>query len=367
MEDKCLLTPAVALRGITILPGMVAHFDISRSRSIRAVETAIQENQQIFLVTQKNVDKDEPHGEDLYQVGILADIKQVMKLQNDIVRVLVEGVCRAEIYEIAQEEPYLQVRVIAYDQEEELPQQAQEAMVLGVRETFAKYAAVRGKIGQDVLRQVEETIDLVKLLDYVGNNLPVHYSKKQKILEALNLTARYEVLMAMLLQEIEVLAIKNDLQQKVKARVDKHQKEYVLREQMAQIKEELGETDTDSDADEYRKKVQNLEAPDSVKERILKEIKRFQGISANSSESTVSRGYIETLLELPWDKSSKDNKDLSHAEKILNEDHYGLEKVKERVLEFLAVRNLTGKGESPIICLVGPPGTGKTSIARSIA
>ncbi|MGN0414315.1 MAG: endopeptidase La [Agathobacter sp.] len=367
MEDKCLRLPAVALRGITILPGMVAHFDISRSRSIRAVETAIRENQQIFLVTQKNVDKEDPHGDDLYQVGILADIKQVMKLQNDIVRVLVEGSCRAEVYETLQEEPFLEVRVVSYDQEEELPQQAKDAMVMSVQETFAKYASIRGKIGRDVLRQVEDATDLVKLLDYVGNNLPVHYTKKQKLLEALNVTARYEVLVAMLLQEIEVLAIKNDLQQKVKERVEKHQREYVLREQMAQIKEELGETDTDSDADEYRRKVEQLEAPASVKERILKEIKRFQGISASSSESTVSRGYIETLLELPWNKCSRDNKDLSHAKKILEEDHYGLEKVKERVLEFLAVRNLTGKGESPIICLVGPPGTGKTSIARSIA
>lgn len=367
MEDKCLQVPAVALRGMTILPGMVVHFDISRSRSIGAVESAIRENQPIFLVTQKNVDKEEPLGDDLYQVGVLAEIKQVMKLQNDIVRVLVEGTCRAEIYEISQEDPFLQVRVIAYDKEEDIPQQVESAMGLSIRETFAKYAAVQGKIGPDVLRQVEEITDLGKLIDYVANNLPVHYTKKQKILEALNLTARYEVLVSMLLQEIEILAIKNDLQQKVKDRVEKHQREYVLREQMAQIKEELGETDTDSDAEEYRKKAAELEAPQEVKERILKEIKRFQGISANSSESTVSRGYIETLLELPWNKRSKDNKDLSHARKILDEDHYGLEKVKERILEFLAVRNLTGKGESPIICLVGPPGTGKTSIARSIA
>lgn len=367
MEDKCLRLPAVALRGITILPGMVAHFDISRSRSIRAVEAAIRENHQIFLVTQKNVDKEDPGPEDLYQVGILADIKQVMKLQNDIVRVLVEGTCRAEVYEVAEETPFFRMWVVAYNQEEELPEPAKAAMLLGVQETFVKYAAVRGKIGKDVVRQVEESTDLGKLLDYVGNNFPVHYTKKQKLLEATSLTSRYELLTAMLLQEIEVLAIKNDLQKKVKERVDKHQREYVLREQMAQIKEELGETDTDSDAEEYRKKVQKLDAPQKIRDRILKEIKRFQGISANSSESTVSRGYIETLLELPWNKSSKDNKDLSYAKKVLEEDHYGLEKVKERVLEFLAVRNLTGKGESPIICLVGPPGTGKTSIARSIA
>ena len=370
MRDEIRMLPAVALRGITILPGMIAHFDISREVSIKAVERAMKDGDSIFLVTQKDTNKENPEIEDLQSIGVIAEIKQVVRLQNDIIRVMVEGEQRAEVYEIAQDQQdYLKARVIAYIEEDEkhLPAQAEEAMVMSVQETFAKYSAVQGRIGKEVVRQVQETTDLSKLLDYVGNNLPVSYDKKQKILDAIAITERYEVLLAMLLQQIEVLAIKSEFQKKVQERVEKHQKEYVLREQMALIREELGETNTDSDAQEYEKKLEELQASDEVKKRIKKEIQRFRGIAGNSSESTVSRGYIETLLELPWDKTSVDNQDLTHAQEILDEDHYGLEKVKERVIEFLAVRNLTGKGESPILCLVGPPGTGKTSIARSIA
>lgn len=370
MRDEIRMLPAVALRGITILPGMIAHFDISREVSIKAVERAMKDGDSIFLVTQKDTNKENPEIEDLQSIGVIAEIKQVVRLQNDIIRVMVEGEQRAEVYEIAQDQQdYLKARVIAYIEEDEkhLPAQAEEAMVMSVQETFAKYSAVQGRIGKEVVRQVQETTDLSKLLDYVGNNLPVSYDKKQKLLDAIAITERYEVLLAMLLQQIEVLAIKSDFQKKVQERVEKHQKEYVLREQMALIREELGETNTDSDALEYEKKLEELQASDEVKKRIKKEIQRFRGIAGNSSESTVSRGYIETLLELPWDKTSVDNQDLTHAQEILDEDHYGLEKVKERVIEFLAVRNLTGKGESPILCLVGPPGTGKTSIARSIA
>ena len=370
MRDEIRMLPAVALRGITILPGMIAHFDISREVSIKAVERAMKDGDSIFLVTQKDTNKENPEIEDLQSIGVIAEIKQVVRLQNDIIRVMVEGEQRAEVYEIVQDQQdYLEARVIAYIEEDEkhLPAQAEEAMVMSVQETFAKYSAVQGRIGKEVVRQVQETTELSKLLDYVGNNLPVSYDKKQKILDAIAITERYEVLLAMLLQQIEVLAIKSDFQKKVQERVEKHQKEYVLREQMALIREELGETNTDSDAQEYEKKLEELQASDEVKKRIKKEIQRFRGIAGNSSESTVSRGYIETLLELPWDKTSVDNQDLTHAQEILDEDHYGLEKVKERVIEFLAVRNLTGKGESPILCLVGPPGTGKTSIARSIA
>lgn len=370
LDTEILKIPAVALRGMVILPGMIAHFDISREVSIKAVERAMKDGDSIFLVTQKDTNKENPEIEDLQSIGVIAEIKQVVRLQNDIIRVMVEGEQRAEVYEIAQDQQdYLKARVIAYIEEDEkhLPAQAEEAMVMSVQETFAKYSAVQGRIGKEVVRQVQETTDLSKLLDYVGNNLPVSYDKKQKILDAIAITERYEVLLAMLLQQIEVLAIKSDFQKKVQERVEKHQKEYVLREQMALIREELGETNTDSDAQEYEKKLEELQASDEVKKRIKKEIQRFRGIAGNSSESTVSRGYIETLLELPWDKTSVDNQDLTHAQEILDEDHYGLEKVKERVIEFLAVRNLTGKGESPILCLVGPPGTGKTSIARSIA
>ena len=369
MEDKILTIPAVALRGMTILPGMVAHFDISRDKSLRAVEEAMKGDQKLFIVTQKDTEKEDPQGEDLYEVGLLAVVRQVVKLQKNIMRVLIEGIGRAETYEYTQTADYMQARVIVYDQEddEQLPEQAKSAMLLSVQETFAKYARVHGKIGQDVMRQVQEETDLLKLLDYVGNSLVISYKKKQKLLEAVTLTARYEAVLSSLLQETEILALKRDFQKKVQEHVDKNQKDYLLREQMQVIREELGESNTETDAQEYEKKLQELQASGEVKARIHKEIERFQGISGNSSESTVSRGYIETLLELPWDAVSEDNKDLKHAQKILDEDHYGLEKVKERILEFLAVRNLTGKGESPIICLVGPPGTGKTSIARSIA
>ena len=348
--------PAVALRGMTILPGMVAHFDISRDKSLRAVEEAMKGDQKLFIVTQKDTEKEDPQGEDLYEVGLLAVVRQVVKLQKNIMRVLIEGIGRAEIYEYTQTADYMQARVIVYDQEDDepLPEQAKSAMLLSVQETFAKYARVHGKIGQDVMRQVQEETDLLKLLDYVGNSLVISYKKKQKLLEAITLTARYEAVLSSLLQETEILALKRDFQKKVQEHVDKNQKDYLLREQMQVIREELGESNTETDAQEYEKKLQELQASGEVKARIHKEIERFQGISGNSSESTVSRGYIETLLELPWDAVSEDNKDLKHAQKILDEDHYGLEKVKERILEFLAVRNLTGKGESPIICLVGP-------------
>ena len=331
MRDEIRMLPAVALRGITILPGMIAHFDISREVSIKAVERAMKDGDSIFLVTQKDTNKENPEIEDLQSIGVIAEIKQVVRLQNDIIRVMVEGEQRAEVYEIAQDQQdYLKARVIAYIEEDEkhLPAQAEEAMVMSVQETFAKYSAVQGRIGKEVVRQVQETTDLSKLLDYVGNNLPVSYDKKQKILDAIAITERYEVLLAMLLQQIEVLAIKSDFQKKVQERVEKHQKEYVLREQMALIREELGETNTDSDAQEYEKKLEELQASDEVKKRIKKEIQRFRGIAGNSSESTVSRGYIETLLELPWDKTSVDNQDLTHAQEILDEDHYELEKDK---------------------------------------
>lgn len=369
MEDTVLTLPAVALRGMTILPGMIAHFDISRDRSMRAVEAAMSTDQRIFLVTQRDVEQERPGTEGLYRIGIVAQVKQVIKLQNDIVRILVEGLSRAEAYGYTEREEYMEVQAkeLNPDDEEELPKQAQQAMIMSVQETFMKFARIHGKIGQDVLQQVSKMWNLPQLMDYVGNTLPVRCSEKQRLLEAVPLAERYEVLLGMLLQEIEILAIKNDFQQKVRERVDKHQKEYMLREQMSLIREELGETNTDSDAEGYEEQLKELECSDEVRGRIQKEIQRFRNINGNSSESTVSRGYIETLLELPWDKMSVDNKDLDHAQRILDEDHYGLEKVKERVIEFLAVRNLTSKGDSPIICLVGPPGTGKTSIARSVA
>lgn len=359
--------PAVALRGLTILPGMIAHFDISRERSLRAVEEAMEQDQKIYLVTQRNVDSEDPTQEDLYQMGIVADIKQVVRLQNDVVRILVDGISRAALLGFTGNEKYLEAEICYCDSNaDSLPEDLREAMLLGVREAFHRYAAVVGKISKELIRQIDQYEDLEKLIDYVTNNLPVSYELKQQVLEAEDINDRYQVIVSLLLSQVEVISIKNELQKKVKVRVDKHQKEYVLREQLGVIREELGEN-ADSEADEYEKKLSELDAPDYVKEKTKKEIKRFRNMSSSSSESTVERGYIETVLELPWNKMSVDNKDLDHAAQVLDDDHYGLKDVKERILEFLAVRNLTSKGESPIICLVGSPGTGKTSIARSIA
>lgn len=369
MDTMILRMPAVALRGMVILPGMIAHFDVSRERSIRAIEQCMMDDQKIFLVAQRDVEQEEPDTGDLFKIGVIAEVKQVIKLQNNIIRILVEGKERAELASFAGTDTYLSAEIIRFDEEvdEGLVEEAKTAMVRSIQETYSRYQTVNPKAGKELLRQVNAIMDIEKLMDQIANNLPVPYEAKQTILEAISLTERYEVLMALLLKEIEITAIKNEFQAKVKERVDKNQKEYILREQMKLIREELGEDNTESDADAYMEAAAKLKAEKEVKERIKKEVERFKNISSSSSESAVTRGYIETLLELPWNKTSKDNKDIKNAKRILDEDHYGLDKVKERMLEFLAVRNLTKKGESPIICLVGPPGTGKTSIARSVA
>ena len=369
MNELIKTIPVVALRGMTLLPSMITHFDISREKSVKAVETAMLRDQKLVVVTQKSPETQDPGRKDLHKIGTLVTVKQIMKLPQNIFRVLAEGLERVEVMDLDVADGCLVADAATFSEEElALPDEKnQEAMVQTLRTIFQDYCQANGKISRETALQIMEQTDLQKMVDQIAVNIPVFYEEKQKLLEAVDLTERFEQLSVLLENEIQVMNIKTEIQEKVKARVDKNQREYILREQLKVIREELGEDTTGAEADHFQEEADKLEASDEVKERIEKEIERFKNAGNNSAESSVIRGYIETLLELPWDKESVDNMDLANAREILDEDHYGLEKVKERVLEFLAVRALTKKGDSPIICLVGPPGTGKTSIARSIA
>lgn len=367
MSEEQLILPVIALRGMTILPGMVVHFDVSREKSVNALEQAMVLNQQIFLITQRNPEEENPSLDDLYTMGVVARVKQLIKLPNNVIRVLVEGQQRATLKCLEQEEPYLSGEIEPAGQETEPEDTVKEAMMRIIKDLLIRYSAVNTKLNKETIKILSETQDLSFLLDQIANNMPVSYDKKQQLLEAADLVERYEEVAVMLNNEIEVFRIRREFQEEVKKKIDKNQKEYILREQMKLIRKELGEDDSLSDADRYLEELSKLKADKEVKEKIKKEIERFRAMSSNNSESTVMRNYIETLLDMPWNKASKDKKDIDKAEAILNEDHYGLEKVKERILEFLAVRAWNEKGDSPILCLVGPPGTGKTSIAKSVA
>ena len=368
MTNQNMVLPSIALRGTTILPGMIVHFDVSRERSVKAIEAAMLHDQKIFLVTQIDPEVETPDLAGVYQVGTIAYIKQVVKLPQNLLRVLVEGTGRATLVKFEQEFPYLKSEITPVDDEEiRMPEPVMEAMHRSLKELFHRYCMENGKVSKELVAQILNIDEIEELVEQIAVNLPLSYQNKQKILEALTLEERYEVLGAILSNEIEIMQIGRDLQKKVKARVDKNQREYILREQLKLIREELGEDNTADDAEEFKKKLQGLQASDEVKEKISKEIERFKNTNSNVSENAVLRGYIETMLALPWDKKSVDSDDLKEAWKVLQEGHYGLKDVKERVMEFLSVRKLTHKGKSPILCLVGPPGTGKTSIARSVA
>ncbi len=370
MEQKTYTLPAIALRGLTVLPKMMIHFDISRNKSIAAVEKAMVEDQKVFLITQKQTDVMEPQREDLYQVGCIAVVKQLVKLPENIIRVMVEGLERADLIDMDFEGSYLVAEAEAVPSAmelEPLDYVTIEAMVRVVKDKLEEYGRINPRLVKEILPNLLMIRDLEELLDQTAIQIPWDYTLRQEVLESLYLSVRYEHVVHSLVTEIEVAKIKRDFQVKVKAAIDKNQKEYILREQMRIIRQELGEDNPLSDADEYKKQLKNLKADKEVKDKLAKEIERLKIMPSGSQEGNVIRTYIETLLELPWKKASKDNNDIRHAEEILNEDHYGLDKVKERILEYLAVRALTDKGTSPILCLVGPPGTGKTSIARSMA
>ena len=365
MERSVLKMPAVALRGMTILPGMITHFDVSRSRSAKAVERSVAQDQKLFVVTQKDPETENPDKDGLFSIGTIVEVKQIIKMPHNILRILVEGADRAELCGLEDGE-YLEADVCEIPDivEEGLPE---EAMLRNLQDIFEGYTAASGKMNKDMARQIENCQTVQNMMEQISIHVPFRWEEHQQYLETVNFEERYELLCVLLNNEIEIEKFRRGIQEKVKARVDKQQKDYILREQLKVIREELGDDGPNTEAAAFREEVKKLEASEEVKERIEKEIQRFLNSGANSAEAGVIRGYIETLLALPWDKRSEDRLDLRKAEEILEEEHYGLEKVKERILEFLAVRKMMNAKESPILCLVGPPGTGKTSIARSIA
>ena len=369
MDNEIKSLPMVALRGMTIMPEMVVHFDVSRERSIAAIQEAMVEEQKIFLTAQKSIETEDPGQDDVYEVGTVGTIKQLIKLPKHIVRVLVSGETRGILRRIEQKDPYLRAEVEVIDESGlEIPDDLNsQAMERGLKDMFVDYASKNGKMSKEAVAQIADMKGLKKLVDEIAANIPLSYTDQQELLSETDFWKRYEKLAFKLVNEVQIMDIKAEIQRKVKERVDKHQREYILREQLKLIREELGEDSTVSDAEEFENELKELEAPKEVKEKLKKEISRFKSSINSPSENAVIRTYIETLLEMPWDKASEDNEDIAYAKQVLEEDHYGLEQVKERILEFLAVRTLAKKGSSPILCLVGPPGTGKTSIAKSLA
>ncbi len=368
MGELEMKLPAVALRGMVILPEMITHFDVTRVRSVKAVERALTQEQRLFITAQKDPEDETPDMDRLFLTGTVAEIKQIVKMPHHILRVLVEGLYSAKLTHLDGEE-YLEASVVRVDPEDfgKLPRSGKEAMYRNLQDIFRRYCEGSSRTGKDIVRQVLDSDGLEKLMTQVMVHTPFTWEQQQKLLETLSLAERYEMLCIMLNNEIEIEQFRKGIQEKVKARVDKNQKDYILREQMKVIREELGDEGPGAEAEQFRKAVRELSASGEVKERIQKEIQRFLNAGSNSAEASVIRGYIDTLLELPWDRRSRDRLDLKEAKKILEKEHYGLEKVKERILEFLAVKRMLDGGESPILCLVGPPGTGKTSVARSIA
>ena len=367
MSESIVKMPVVALRGMNVLPGMLIHFDISRKMTVAAIEEAMIGEQKVFITAQIEEETEKPERADLYGVGTVCLVKQMVKLPDETLRVMVEGLDRATLLELDLEKPYMEAVIRVENTDVRFNIIEEEAMIRQLKELLHLHASASGKNAAPTLKRIAEVKSIARLTDEVASSIPITLEERQIVLEEMDVRRRFEYLSILMTKEIEIMRIKREFQVKVKGQVDKNQKEYLLREQMKVIQEELGEEGGVSQADKFMEKVEKLKAPKEVKEKLREEIKRMKVVSANSAESAVIRGYVETLLALPWDKTSKDNNDIANAERVLDEDHYGLKKVKERVLEFLAVRCLTKECDTPIICLVGPPGTGKTSIARSVA
>ena len=367
MSEINITLPVIPLRGLAVLPDMIIHFDVIRKKSVQALEAAMVEEQNVFLTAQLDPDVDNPEAKDLYTVGTVAKIKQLVKMPQDTVRVLVEGKFRGRMDDLIQSEPYLMADVSIFETGGHLEEVQGEAMLRYLKNQLEVYSSVNTQFGTELVHKLENEENPVKLMDQMAINIPMDFRSRQKLLEAVDIQSRFETLVGLISREVDIIQINKEIQAKVKERVDKSQREYVLREQLRVIREELGENNLMSEAEEFEQALKKLKADKSVKEKISKEIERFKATGNNPSENGVLRGYIETLLEMPWNKEGKDNPDTKKAERILRADHYGLEKVKERSLEYLAVRSLAKKGDTPILCLVGPPGTGKTSIGRSVA
>ncbi len=365
---KKMVLPTIALRGMTVLPDMVIHFDINRKKSIHAVEKAMQTNETIFLLTQKDIDTANPVQDDLYSVGTVAKVKELIKLPKGIVRVLVAGKYKGMVNTVSESDGML-ISDIVTDRDWFLAPDnlTQIAMIRSLNELICRYAAVNQRFSKDILKEWLIAKNLQEKVKKILADYPVDYTVKQKFLEMSDVNEIYEQLARMFIEDINIFDIKKELEDGIKEKVEKNQKEYYLREQLKYINEELDGTDGSSEIDEYMEKLESLNATDEIKEQIEKEIRRYKVLSQGSSEANVERSYIETLLSLPWENSSQDSDDIENAAKILDENHYGMKKVKERILETLAVRKVSHNADAPIICLVGPPGTGKTSIARSVA